>query len=364
MPISDIKPEHYEALLTEKADRVEALYAEFSAPQAKRIASPVLAYRMRAEFRVWHEGDDLFYAMFRRDDPKTARRIDSFPIASERIQQAMPLLREALIPQQHLRQKLFQVEFLSTLSGELLVSLIYHRALDESWEVAARELETLLDAHVIGRSRKQKIVLSQDHVEECLQLDAGTFHYRQYEQSFTQPNAQVNCEMINWACQQAGNDAADLLELYCGNGNFTLPLSHCFEHVLATEVSKRSVRAAHYNREHNSVDNLEFARLSAEEVSAALAGEREFRRLKSLQRPLQQYTFSTLFVDPPRAGLDAATLSLAEGFDRIIYISCNPLTQVENLRSLCKTHRVESFAMFDQFPYTDHMECGVVLRRR
>ena len=51
-------------------------------------------------------------------------------------------------------------------------------------------------------------------------------------------------------------------------------------------------------------------------------------------------------------------------FDRIIYISCNPQTLAENLATLSRTHEVTAFALFDQFPYTDHMECGVVLRRR
>ena len=50
-------------------------------------------------------------------------------------------------------------------------------------------------------------------------------------------------------------------------------------------------------------------------------------------------------------------------FDTILYISCNPETLVGNLQRICRSHRVEKLALFDQFPYTDHMECGVLLRR-
>jgi tRNA (uracil-5-)-methyltransferase len=359
----DFDPDNYSALLDAKCDRVEAMFASFDPPSAQRVPSPPSSYRLRAEFRIWHQGDDLFYAMFDRSDPKTPVRVEHFPIAGERIQEAMPALRAALLPSESLRRKLFQVEFLSTLSGELLITLVYHRPLDADWERAARELENDLGAHLIGRSRKQKLVLSRDHVEEVLHLDNGEYRYRQYEQGFTQPNGEINREMINWACAQASGIGGDLLELYCGNGNFTLPLATHFDRVLATEVAKRSIAAALHNRTLNNVNNLEFARLSAEEMASALAGEREFRRLRSLETDLADYQFSTIFVDPPRAGLDVATTALAARFDNILYISCNPETLVRNLEELCRTHRIEALALFDQFPYTDHMECGVSLKR-
>jgi tRNA (uracil-5-)-methyltransferase len=71
-----------------------------------------------------------------------------------------------------------------------------------------------------------------------------------------------------------------------------------------------------------------------------------------------------VFVDPPRAGLDPATLELVKGYDRILYISCNPETLAQNLDELNKTHRITRCALFDQFPYSHHMESGVLLERR
>jgi tRNA (uracil-5-)-methyltransferase len=364
MPLRDIRPEDYEELLAAKAQGIEAMYESFNPPSAEVYASAATAFRLRAEFRLWHEGEDLYYAMFQPGDPRTPHRVDVLPIAGERIQQAMPALRDALLSNTVLRQQLFQVEFLSTLSGELLITLIYHRPLDEVWLLEAGTLETQLNAHIIGRSRKQKLTISADFVEELLTIGGRDFRYRQYEQGFTQPNARVNCQMIEWACRQADGCGGDLLELYCGNGNFTMPLTASFDHVLATEVSKNSIKAAIHNRQINGIDNLELARLSAEEVSEALRGERVFRRLQSLDRDLADYRFSTVFVDPPRAGLDPATIELVRQFDNIIYISCNPVTQVANLEEVCQSHEVVSLALFDQFPYTRHMECGVLLRRK
>jgi tRNA (uracil-5-)-methyltransferase len=281
----------------------------------------------------------------------------------------MSVLHEALNGSSVLRRKLFQAEFLATLAGDLLVTLVYHRQLDQVWESAAQTLLVELRSHtdsisIIGRSRKQKLVLGREFVQEVLSVHGNTYRYRQYEQSFSQPNGRINICMIEWACEHASAQQGDLLELYCGNGNFTLPLSRHFDHVIATEVSKTSINAARANLQENDIKNVQLIRLSAEEVSLAMSAQRQFRRLRDLPKPLDQYELNTLFVDPPRAGLDEHTLKMASQFETIIYVSCNPHTLAQNLLSLRETHRIENFALFDQFPYTDHIECGVLLQRR
>jgi len=369
MPLSLVQPEHYQGLLTKKIETVVALFAPFSPPEPEVFPSETTGYRLRAEFKMWHEGEGINYVMFRPENPRTPISITEFPIADKLIQQSMPLLRDALLADYTLRRKLFQVEFLASLSGNLLVSLIYHRKLDHAWESAADVLATGLRRHipsisVIGRSRKQKFVLGEDFIQEVLTIHGEQYRYRQYEQAFSQPNGLVNIRMIEWACKQASALQGDLLELYCGNGNFTLPLSRLFDHVIATEVSKTSIRAASANLVENGIQNVQLVRLSAAEVTQAMDAQRIFRRLSGLPKRLDEFDLRTLFVDPPRAGLDEHTTEMASRFSTIIYVSCNPHTLAQNLQMLHHTHRMESLALFDQFPYTDHMECGVVLHRR
>ena len=88
-------------------------------------------------------------------------------------------------------------------------------------------------------------------------------------------------------------------------------------------------------------------------------GVRDFNRLQGID--LKGYQCETIFVDPPRSGLDAETEKMVQAYPRILYISCNPQTLCKNLETLSQTHRVERLALFDQFPYTHHMECGVLL---
>lgn len=355
----------YQQQLDAKVARISAQFSEFEPPALQVFASPEQHYRMRAEFRIWHTEDDLFYAMFERseDKQKNVIRIDEFPIADHSINVLMPKLLTAIKANPALSTRLFEVHFLATLSGEMLVSLLYHRKLEQDWELAAKNLAAELNIKLIGRSRGQKFVLSDEYVVEQLQVFDRAYTYKQIESSFTQPNAQVCQKMLEWACTVAEHSEQDLLELYCGNGNFTLPLSTRFHRVLATELAKSSVYAAQWNIEQNQIENIQVARLSAEEFTQAYNGEREFRRLQEAEIEISSYDFDTVFVDPPRAGIDDATLKLLQRFKRIIYISCNPDTLHDNLKTLCQSHKVTQFALFDQFPYTHHVESGVLLEK-
>lgn len=362
MPHSDYSPDAYLQQLQAKKLRLQDLLSEFNAPEPQVFASAEQHYRLRAEFRLWREGDQRFYAMFAPGDNRTPIFVENFPIASERINQLMPRLKEAWSNNQALSERLFQVEFLTTLSGEALITLCYHRPLDEAWQVVAEQLAADLQVSIIGRSRGKRTVIGRDYVTEELTVGGRVFTYRQPEGAFTQPNGAVNTHMLNWAYETLGEQENDLLELYCGNGNFTLPLSTRVPKVLATEISKSSVNAALANLADNQIDNIELVRLSAEELTQALNGVREFRRLANID--LDNYKFGTVFVDPPRAGMDSDTCELVRRFDRVLYISCNPETLAQNIRQLSDTHRIAKCALFDQFPWTDHMESGVLLERR
>lgn len=385
IPAHQYEPDNYLALFHDKARNTLPLFSAFGVQQPAELDqntpsdAPLAAslhtskpthYRMRAEFRLWHERDEdgapgaLHYAMFNPDDPKRPILLEGFPVAHESIANLMEPLRAELEGNAILRERVFQIDFLSTLTNDTLVTLIYHRPLDEAWLEQAKLLEAKFGISVIGRSRKQRMVVSKDSVQEQLSIAGRDFHYQQIENAFSQPNAYINQKMIEWTLAQLDEQGVStqcLLELYCGNGNFTLPLAQKFERVLATEISKSSINTANENVRLNQATNIEFIRLSGEETSAALAGERSFRRLAHLD--LSTYDFDTVFVDPPRAGLDDKTLAFIAQFKTIIYISCNPHTLSANLEQLSQSHALKAFALFDQFPYTAHLECGAILTK-
>ena len=149
----------YQQQLADKKQYLQQLFQGLDFPEIEVFESPEQHYRMRAEFRIWHEGGEMFYAMFERGQKASGAsliRCDQFPAASESINALMPKLIEAASNHPELKNRWYAVEFLSTLSGEMLVTMIYHKKLNGVWQQAAQELAHNLGIHIIGRSRGQK----------------------------------------------------------------------------------------------------------------------------------------------------------------------------------------------------------------
>lgn len=317
-------------------------------------------YRARSEFKIWHDGDELRYAMNHQEKGRVVF-IEECPQVNEYIENLMPKLLQA-IKEKKLGFKLFGADFLSSSSGEIVVSLLYHRRLDEAWQEVATSIVKDLGIYIIGRSRKQKVVIGQDYITEILKIGSQKYTFNYIENSFTQPNPRVNEQMIAWAMDKFVDAKGDLLELYCGAGNFTIPFAKIFSKVLATEVSKSSINAAKANMKLNNVHNIEFVRMSVEDFVVALDGVREYRRMKDID--ISSYNLTSIFVDPPRSGMDEASCRFSARHEDILYISCNPETLVRDLELLTQTHEVIDMALFDQFPYTHHVEMGVKLKKK
>ncbi|MDZ7817697.1 MAG: tRNA (uridine(54)-C5)-methyltransferase TrmA [Aliarcobacter sp.] len=354
---------NYEEQLNYKLQREKDRFSNFTNIDFDIIKSENKAFRNRAEFRIWWEKDEngneiLSYAM--NDFKKNILKIDSCQIVSPQIKELMPKLIKELETDLILSYKLFAVEFLGSTTKDMLVTLIYHKKLEDEWILKVKEIEEKLNIKIMGRSRKQKLILSSDYINETLTINNQNFFFAYEEGGFTQPNTKVNVQMIEWVLNNIKNSSKDLCELYCGGGNFTIPLSTKFNKVLATEISKTSIKSALRNCKLNNISTIGFIRMSAEEFVQGLQKVRVFNRLKDVN--LDDYDFDTIFMDPPRSGLDDTTRALAKDFENIIYISCNPETLHRDLEELTKTHEIVQFALFDQFAYTNHIESGVILK--
>lgn len=385
-------PEHYQQYLDEKIATVQALLrAELNTPQSVLGYADLLkltpeiapslpqGYRMRAEFAIQHHDDTHFsYAMFApHSKPRQMILIEQFSGCPQAINNAMALVREHLPAHQILKRKLFEVDFLCGDNDAVVITLHYHKKLDEAWQEALAQLrqqlqELGLNCSFIGRARKQKLVLGDDFVVDTYKTIRGDVSIKHYEATFSQPNSYVCQSMLNFAisCAQQVKEHVpeaenDLLELYCGSGTFTMAVAPLFRQVLATELDRVPMAAGRDNMVVNNITNTKLIRLSAQEVSEALTGVREFNRLKLQQIDLKDYHFHTLLIDPPRAGLhDETALRFTADYDHVIYISCSPESLAYDLSYLTKTHAIMRLAFFDQFPYTHHLESGVFLIKR
>ena len=356
---------NYDEQLNYKIQREKNRFSNLTALDFDIIKSSSKNFRNRSEFRVWWEKDEneqkdiLTYAM--NDFNKEILKIDSCEIVSEDIKKLMPKLLDELQKSMILSFRLFSIEFLVSSTSDMLVTLIYHKKLEDEWIGLAKDIQQKFNIKIIGRSRKQKIVLSSDFINESLKINNQESKFAYEDNGFTQPYTSVNIKMIEWVLNNTKESKKDLCELYCGGGNFTIPLSKKFSKVLATEISKTSIKSALRNCALNNIENIDFIRMSSEEFVEALNEVRAFNRLKNID--LKSYNFDTIFMDPPRSGLDDTTRALAKNFENIIYISCNTETLHRDLQELLKTHKIVRFALFDQFAFSEHIESGVILEK-
>ena len=375
--IGKTDPQNYDQYLKEKISNVVTLFKKnnLTIDNYSVFESPKEYYRMRTEFCVFFNEDrsDFNFCMFEPNTkPKKRIELQSFPVGSKAINKAMQLLKKHLLSYNELKHKLFQIDFLSNQSGEIIIALNYHKAINEiEFKKNINDIKRLflnegLKAQFIGRAKKQLILADTDTILETIHTKDRDFYLYQVEGNFSQPNIYACQNMVQFArdcCTDCKN--VDLIELYCGSGTFTVCLADLFRKVMSTEVSRVPTNTALKNIEKNNIKNTKIARLSAVEVAQALNNVREFNRLKEADINIHEYNFNTLLIDPPRSGLcDKEALDFTARFDRVIYISCNPETLVSDLTYLTKTHEITRIAFFDQFPNTNHLEIGILLEKK
>lgn len=124
-------------------------------------------------------------------------KLTTFTVGSVLMNELMPAIMESVHQKPILKEKLYQVNFHTTLSGEAMVTLIYHKKLNDEWKAAAEDLRGSLTSlpsstdgivQIIGRSRGQKLELTCSHVDEVMTVAGKQYSYRQVEGAFSQPN--------------------------------------------------------------------------------------------------------------------------------------------------------------------------------
>ena len=170
---------------------------------------------------------------------------------------------------------------------------------------------------------------------------------------FIQVNGPMNERMIVHALDLLAPSPTDrVLDLFCGLGNFTLPLARQAASVVGVEGEPGLVQRARGNAARNGVTNVEF---HAADLS---------RDLRS--QPWVREGFDKLLLDPPRTGADATIPQLPlQGIDRIVYVSCHPGSLARDAGILVREHGyvLKAAGVMDMFPHTAHVESIALFER-
>ncbi|MEJ8566621.1 23S rRNA (uracil(1939)-C(5))-methyltransferase RlmD [Elongatibacter sediminis] len=170
---------------------------------------------------------------------------------------------------------------------------------------------------------------------------------------FIQVNAELNRAMIDLALEHLRPEPQHaVLDLYCGLGNFTLPLARRAASVVGVEGDAALVGRAAANARHNGLDNVVFH-------TADLAGD-----LTAV--PWLRGSYDRVLLDPPRSGAEVVLPAVAaSGAERIVYVSCHPASLARDAGILTSRHgyRLEAAGVMDMFPHTGHVESIAVFGR-
>ena len=172
-------------------------------------------------------------------------------------------------------------------------------------------------------------------------------------QGFIQVNAKINQQMIDNAIKWLDIKPTDrILDLFCGVGNFTLPLARFASSVTGVEGLAELVAKAEYNAQRNNITNAAFYQHNLEQDVS--------------QQPWAKQGFTKVLLDPARAGAaEVMPYVCALQPECIVYISCNPATLARDSQIAGQQgYRVVKVTMLDMFPHTEHLESMVLFERR
>ncbi|PWY54393.1 23S rRNA (uracil(1939)-C(5))-methyltransferase RlmD [Legionella qingyii] len=170
---------------------------------------------------------------------------------------------------------------------------------------------------------------------------------------FTQVNSALNRSMVSQAMQLMDLKSTDIvLDLFCGLGNFSLPMAKFCTKVLGVEGSKNMVERAYMNAKLNHIQNVDFYAANLDDVN-------EVKKL--VQQPCNK-----VLIDPPRSG----ALEIVKQIDsinpeRIVYVSCNPVTLARDTDILVnqKGYTLIKAGVMDMFPHTAHVESIALFKK-
>ena len=323
-----------------------------------RVLEPLTAdswgYRRKGRFSVRRVNKkDKTLVGFREQDPRFVADLGQCHTVIPQIGMKIQALA-ALVDGLQAREQIPQIEFIA--GDDAIALTVRHLApLDEADRAALA---------AFGREHGFSMFLQPKGPDSVHPLDgqapALSFRLPQWDVElafepldFIQVNAGLNQKMIARALELLDARAGErVLDLFCGLGNFTLPLARTVAEVVGVEGDAGLVARARANAQRNGLDNAQF-------FAADLTQDQR-------GTPWMRAGFDKLLLDPPRSGADEVLKQLPlQGIDRIVYVSCHPGSLARDAGYLVheRGYRLVAAGVMDMFPHTAHVESIALFER-
>lgn len=319
------------------------------------LTGPVWGYRRKARLGVKHvpAKDDRVLVGFREAHSPFVADLSLCHVLDPRVGERLPALSE-LIGGLSIRNRVAQVEVaLGDDDGALVLRNLEAFSDDDRERLLAFEAETGL--RICEQPGNESTVAAIGEAPMVLSYRLPSFNITiDFEPTdFTQINAEINRLMVDRAVALLDPDPTDrILDLFCGLGNFSLPLATRAAEVVGVEGASALVARARRNARNNGIDNARFhvADLAANATGAEWLGGR----------------IDGVLLDPPRSGAAEMIANVARlAPKRIVYVSCGPATLARDAGMLVHDHgyRLASAGVMDMFPHTAHVESIALFER-
>lgn len=328
--------------------------------QSALVSSP-WHYRRKARIGVQFNKKSQATVGFRQKSTNQLIAVKSCPVLVESATNIFPLLT-TLISQLSVKKAIGHIEVISTDSAsesQVNLTLIIRqiRAINSHDRNLWQEYAKKNHWHVYFQESDEK---NRESTESARLEPANNLHYSLLNgvkihfsyNDFIQVNQQVNLAMVKQALQWLMPHENDhILDLFCGLGNFSLPLAQQARYVVGVEGVQSMVDKAHTNAKLNHINNCQFfqADLNTHWLSNTWAKK----------------TYNKALLDPARAGAEFAIEQVAElNIPTILYVSCDPTTLARDSQVLLlKGYNIEKIGVIDMFSQTKHVETMVLFSK-
>jgi 23S rRNA (uracil1939-C5)-methyltransferase len=319
------------------------------------LTGPLWGYRHKARLGVKHViKKEKVLVGFREKYSSYVAEIDSCEVLHPSVGKILDRLA-ALIADLTVHNKIAQIE---VAVSDHTTALIFRNLAELSSEDVKKLYmfgnEHQLSLYLQSGGPDTVVPLSGEKQDDLFyKLDEGNITIHFAPTDFTQVNIEINQKMVKRVINFLDIKPEDkVLDLFCGLGNFTLPIARRAKSVTGVEGADELVKKAQQNAISNNISNATFF---TKDLSQA-----------DLKENINMEGYDKVLLDPPRSGAQAVIEQLnMENVKKLIYVSCNPATLARDAGILVKGKgfKLQSAGVMDMFPHTTHVESIAIFER-
>ncbi|MCG7584875.1 23S rRNA (uracil(1939)-C(5))-methyltransferase RlmD [Photobacterium sp. OFAV2-7] len=329
-----------------KQQALSELMSKFAATdkeQAFAQAAPIVGsdkhYRRCSRFSLKLSGGKLQFG-FRKNQSKDIVDVEQCPVLAQSLNELLPPLR-SLLNRLKGQKHLGHVELVEADNGRVV--LIRHlQPFNDKDMTLLRQFAEQYDVILYLAPTSDSIDRISGQAP-YYELDGQKLYFS--PKDFIQVNRDVNTRMVEQALEWLDVGPTDrVLDLFCGLGNFSLPLAKRAKALVGVEGVDEMVHRASDNALINQINNASFYQANLEEDVTSMVWAQEH--------------FNKILLDPARAGAAGVMQHVVNlNPERVVYVSCNPATLARDSQVLLKQgYQLERLGMLDMFPHTGHLE--------